>query len=66
MAPRERPSTTQPPLAYSVHETCHLLSLGRTTVFDLMNQGRLRRIKIGMRTLVTAESIKQLLEGEAP
>jgi hypothetical protein len=43
--------------AYSVGEVIELLSLGRNAVFSLLSSGELKRIKVGRRTVVTAESI---------
>jgi excisionase family DNA binding protein len=45
---------------YSVAETCRLLSLGRTKVYELIGEERLAVVKIGRRSLVTAESIARL------
>ena len=47
-------------VAASIKETCGALSLGRTKVYELINAGQLRTLKIGSRTLVTVESIRAL------
>jgi len=47
----------------SVRQAQKALSLGRTKVYDLMAQGRLERIKVGRRTLITTASIKALVGG---
>ncbi len=52
------------PLAASINETAKTLSLGRTTIYALIREGRLETIKLGRRTLVKMESIRRLLEGE--
>ena len=49
------------PLAVSVREFCRLSSLGRSTAFKLINEGRLEVIRIGGRTLVLTRSIDELL-----
>jgi excisionase family DNA binding protein len=51
-----------PPLAASINETAKALSLGRTTIYALIREGRLETIKLGRRTLVKTESIRRLLE----
>jgi hypothetical protein len=48
--------------AYSIDEVVELLSLGRNLVFDLLNAGELRRVKIGRRTIVTTESLVAFLD----
>lgn len=46
----------------SISEAAKALSLGRTSIYALINEGRLQTIKIGRRRLVKIESIRQLLE----
>jgi excisionase family DNA binding protein len=46
----------------SVNDTARSLGLGRTKVYELINDGKLATIKIGRRTLVKAESIRALVE----
>ena len=50
------------PLAHSVDETERLLGLSRDTVFRLINNGELARVKVGRRTLITTRSMHKLLE----
>jgi excisionase family DNA binding protein len=49
----------------SIEETVRALSLGRTSVYSLINDGKLDTIKIGRRRLVKVESIRRLLEAQA-
>jgi excisionase family DNA binding protein len=51
-------------LAYSINETAKALSLGRTSVYSLINEGRLVAFKLGRRTLVKADSIRRLIDGQ--
>jgi hypothetical protein len=46
----------------SVARAQDALCLGRTTLYGLMADGRLQRLKIGRRTLITVSSIEQLIE----
>ena len=49
-------------IAASVNETARSLGLGRTKVYELINDGKLSTIKIGRRTLVKADSIRALID----
>ena len=51
------------PLAYSVAEACKVSSIGRTYLYHLINEGRLEVRKVGKRTLITARSMRALIEG---
>ena len=51
----------QQQLLFSIQDTADVLGLGRTTTYALINEGRLKAIKLGRRTLVTASSIKALI-----
>ena len=51
-------------LAYSINETALALSMGRTSIYAMIADGRLEAFKLGRRTLVKAESIRRLVEGE--
>lgn len=49
-------------IAASVNETARSLGLGRTKIYELINDGKLTTIKIGRRTLVKADSIRALID----
>lgn len=49
--------------AYSVAEACKATSLGRTTIFAHISAGRLRAKRVGGRTLIPAESLRELIYG---
>jgi len=51
-------------LAYSINETAAALSLGRTSVYSMIADGRLEAFKLGRRTLVKADSIRRLVAGQ--
>lgn len=53
-----------PKLSYSIREACEATSLGRTTVFSYIRSGRIKVRRIGGRTLIPAESLRALIEGE--
>lgn len=50
------------PIVTSINETAKALSLGRTSIYALIRQGRLETVKMGRRTLVKVESIRRLIE----
>lgn len=52
-------------LAYSINETARTLSLGRTSIYAMIADGRLEAFKLGRRTLIKGESIRRLLGGQA-
>lgn len=45
----------------SIPDAAHSLGLGRTTIYALINQGRLETVKLGSRTLVKTSSILALI-----
>jgi excisionase family DNA binding protein len=49
------------PLAVSINDTAKALSLGRTSIYAMIADGRLEAFKLGRRTLVRAESIRRLV-----
>jgi len=49
------------PLLVSITETAEALNLGRTSIYALINEGKLETLKMGRRRLVTVASIKHLV-----
>jgi len=49
-------------LTYSVNEAAQASSLGRTFIYSLIGNGLLKTVKIGGRRLISAQSLRQLLE----
>lgn len=52
-------------LAMSVREAMEATTLGKTKVYQLISEGRLTKVKVGRRTLITIESVLQLISPEA-
>lgn len=48
-------------LAYSVPEAAARLGIGKTTIYKMIGQGRLRSTKIGKRTLIPANDLHLVL-----
>lgn len=49
-------------IAYTVPEALAAIGIGRTNLYKLAGQGKLDLRKVGGRTLVTAESLRRLVE----
>ena len=54
--------TNPQPIAYSVNDAASVSSIGRTRLYELINQGKIETVKIGRRTLVKAASLHRLIE----
>ena len=48
----------------SVKETCVMLGLARTTIYQLISEGKLSTRKIGRRTLIPMNEIQSILDGD--
>ena len=51
------------PIAVSINDTVRMLGIGRTSVYEMIKDGRLDAFKLGRRTLVKAASIRRLVDG---
>lgn len=49
------------PLAFTVPEAARLLSISRTTAYDLAKAGKLRLCKIGTRTVITGNELRRFV-----
>lgn len=56
---------TPKPISATIDDTCKITGLGRTTVYELIKQGKLKAVAIGRRRLVLYSSIEALIEGAA-
>lgn len=52
------------PLAVSINDTAKALGLGRTSIYAMIGDGRLKAFKLGRRTLVKADSIRRLIDAQ--
>lgn len=51
------------PVLCSIADTARLLGIGKTKTYELIDGGQLDTIAIGVRRMVTVESIKRLAKG---
>lgn len=52
-------------LAYRVKDASRVSGIGVTSLYNMMNDGRLEKRKVGGMTLIPAASLRALLEGES-
>jgi excisionase family DNA binding protein len=50
------------PVSLSINNAARVIGIGRTKLYELINRGDLKTIRIGRRTLVLASSIHAMLE----
>ena len=55
------PERTVLPVSYSVEDAAKALGIGRTFVFQLIKEGKLRAVKLGRRTVVPVKECEALL-----
>ncbi|MCH8117979.1 MAG: helix-turn-helix domain-containing protein [Proteobacteria bacterium] len=51
---------SEPPLAYSVVESCRLLSISRRHFYGLLAEGKIRTVKLGARRVVPRAEVERL------
>jgi excisionase family DNA binding protein len=54
----------QKPLTVSVRRAGQLLDIGKTKIFELINDGRLKTMKLDRKRLIFYSSIEALIESE--
>ncbi len=58
----ERRASRHVALAYSVNDACHLLGIGRSTLYEEITAGRIKAVKCGTRTIIPASSAAAWLD----
>lgn len=53
------------PIAYSVQDAARVTSIGKTRLYQLIGEGRLKAHKVGKRTLILADDLRNLITNEA-
>jgi len=51
------------PVTTTIDATCHITGLGRTKIYELIGEGKLKAVAIGRRRLVLYSSIEDLIDG---
>jgi excisionase family DNA binding protein len=51
------------PVSATVDDTCRITGLGRTKIYELIAEGKLKTVAIGRRRLVLYSSIEELIHG---
>ncbi len=51
------------PLTVTIPVGCKLIGVGNTKFYELINQGKIKTIKIGRRRLAVFKSLKELTNG---
>ena len=49
------------PLSYNVEDACRMIGIGRTSIYRLATEGKIRIIKVAGRSLVPADSLRALI-----
>jgi excisionase family DNA binding protein len=62
--PRKRRAVPKP-VSTTIDDACQITGLGRTKVYELIGQGKLKAVAIGRRRLVLYSSIEELIHGAA-
>jgi excisionase family DNA binding protein len=63
----DRRSTAPPlePLAYTINDATKVSGLGRSSIYKLIGSGELRSIVVAGRRLISADALRELLQGAA-
>jgi excisionase family DNA binding protein len=51
------------PVSATIDDTCKITGLGRTKVYELIGEGKLKSVAIGRRRLLLYSSIEELIRG---
>ena len=62
--PRQRSYQVEP-RAYRVNDFCEAYGIGRTKLYELINDGVIRTVLVGGRRLIPADAAEALLNSEA-
>ena len=57
-----KPPEKEPALLLKVEDAARLLGVGRTTLFELIGQGRIQTVRVGRRRLVVRAGLERFVE----
>jgi len=61
---RRPPAIAAPKLAYSIAEFCAAIGVSRPTYYKLVDDGRVRPVKVNGRVLIPTAELDRLLAGD--
>lgn len=64
-SPNEQTAKAVERLGYTIDEVCQMVPCSRPTVYRLLAQKRLARVKVGRKALITAPSLRRLFNEAA-
>lgn len=50
----------------NIPETCEKLRIGRTRLYQILNAGQIKAVRIGKKTLIPVASIEEFINGLSP
>lgn len=56
-------SSALPKITYTVREACEVSGLSKTTIFHHIKEGRIRFRRVGGRTLIPSDALREFLLG---
>lgn len=59
----QRPAVA--PLSYSISDAAHALGISQRSIYNLIERGKLRKVKAGRRSLIPAADLRRIVEGDA-
>lgn len=57
----QRPALPAEKLTYTLKDATAAIGIGRTTLYKAISDGRLKAVKFGRRTLITADILRELM-----
>lgn len=54
-------NTTAAPLAHRIPDACNRIGVGKSTLYELIQAGEIKPLKIGSRTLIPESELQKLL-----
>jgi len=54
------------PICVRINDAAHMISIGRTKLYELISTGELETVKIGKATRVTTASLREFVRRQRP
>jgi excisionase family DNA binding protein len=62
MGGKQAPTISPEPIALRINDACRAIGVGRTTIYKLAAEGKLRLVRVAGRTLVLRANLVALIE----